>query len=77
MLQVSTVYQSLREPKINIFSSSEIVLESVLSDGNFYQIWKGKLSHKQVVIKKTKGKLNQLDVTLSLFIFRCEDFIIK
>ncbi|KAK2140671.1 hypothetical protein LSH36_1280g00089 [Paralvinella palmiformis] len=79
--KVSTVYQSLREPKINIFSSSEIVLESVLSDGNFYQIWKGKLSHKQVVIKKTK-ECNDIHINylkeqgLYLTNLRSSDYII-
>ncbi|KAK2140037.1 hypothetical protein LSH36_1505g00004, partial [Paralvinella palmiformis] len=45
---------------INMFTTSNIVLDTVLCEGNFYQTWKGKLTQNksaplQIVIKKTKG----------------------
>ena len=59
-LQVSSVYQSLLKPDINIFTTSNIVLDTIISEGNFYQTWKGKLTQNksaplQIVIKKAKG----------------------
>ncbi|KAK2139078.1 hypothetical protein LSH36_2049g00039 [Paralvinella palmiformis] len=56
---VSSVYQSLLKPDINMFTTSNIVLGTILSEGNFYQTWKGKLTQNksaplQIVIKKTK-----------------------
>jgi hypothetical protein len=43
-----------------MFTTSNIVLDTILSEGNFYQTWKGKLTQNksaplQIVIKKTKG----------------------
>ena len=59
-LQVTSLYQSLLKPEINIFTTSNVVLDTLLSEGNFFQTWKGKLTKRksaplQVVIKKTKG----------------------
>ncbi|KAK2138415.1 hypothetical protein LSH36_3100g00014, partial [Paralvinella palmiformis] len=65
---VSSVYQSLLKPDINMFTTSNIVLDTILSEGNFFQTWKGKLIQNksaplQIVIKKTKGKLPFGDVS--------------
>ncbi|KAK2139146.1 hypothetical protein LSH36_2002g00016 [Paralvinella palmiformis] len=58
--RVSSLYQTLLKPEINIFTTSNVTLDTLLSEGNFFQTWKGKLTENKsdplhVVIKKTKG----------------------
>ncbi|KAK2138265.1 hypothetical protein LSH36_3448g00009 [Paralvinella palmiformis] len=68
---VSSVYQSLLKPDINMFTTSNIVLDTILSEGNFYQTWKGKLTQNksaplQIVIKKTKDDCEIFDNYLKI-----------
>ncbi|KAK2139715.1 hypothetical protein LSH36_1639g00040 [Paralvinella palmiformis] len=46
-LQVTSLYQSLLKPEINIFTTSNVVLDTLLSEGNFFQTWKGKLTKRK------------------------------
>ena len=60
--QLPSVYEALNGPKMNIFPASSIILDSILSDGQFYDVWDGKIKCDatpplRVVVKKIKGKM--------------------
>ncbi|KAK2138870.1 hypothetical protein LSH36_2293g00005 [Paralvinella palmiformis] len=54
-----------------MFTTSNIVLDTILSEGNFFQTWKGKLTQNksaplQIVIKKTKDDCEIFDNYLKI-----------
>ena len=60
--QFPSVYEALNEPKMNIYPASSIILDSILSDGQFYDVWDGKVKCDatpplRVVIKKIQGNI--------------------
>ena len=57
--QMSSVYQTLAGPKLATFPESDISLQSLLTSGDFYNIWNGQLKIKgdlpfDVVLKAVK-----------------------
>ena len=60
--QRTSAYQHLSAPTLTVFKDTDVVLQSVIMSGNYYDIWNGQLKSKEnltlevVVIKAVKGR---------------------
>ena len=59
--QRTSAYQHLSAPTLTMCKDTDVVLQSVIMSGNYYDIWNGQLKSKEnltleVVIKAVKGR---------------------